>query len=191
MGQGLWIPIKAQVAQFLLARAWALTLEGTPTPPWPWADTRPVARLILPDRSFVVLAQGSGQALAFGPSHVAGSVLPGQPGLSVIAAHRDTHFKALGALGPGQIVAVQRPDGSLHRFRITGARVLDVRTQRLAVTGGPPRLALATCWPLDAPVPGGPLRLVLFADLIPTAMLVERTRYRHNLATNSPLQGHH
>lgn len=43
---------------------------------------------------------------------------------------------------------------------------MDVRAARLTARGGPPRLALVTCWPLNSPVPGGPLRLVLFADRI-------------------------
>jgi len=166
MGQGLWIPVKAQAAQILLARSWARTLDGTPAPPWPWADTMPVAELILPGRSYVVLAGGSGQALAFAPGHLSGTPLPGAPGLSVIAAHRDTHFAGLGDLAPGQNISVRRTDGTVHHFRITTARIMDARGQRLSVTGGPPRLALVTCWPLDSPVPGGPLRFVLFADYV-------------------------
>lgn len=173
LAQGLWIPIKAQAAQFLLARAWTKTLDAgdggaqaKAVRPWPWADTTAVAELKLPEASFVVLSGGSGQALAFAPSHLPGTPLPGEPGLSVIAGHRDTHFAALADLAPGQEVTVRRANGALHRFRITEGRILDTRTTRLAVQGGPPRLALATCWPLDSPVPGGPLRLVLFADAV-------------------------
>ena len=166
LGWALWIPIKAQAAQVLLARAWAQTLAGSPTPPWPWADTQAVAELILPEQSFVVLAGGSGQALAFAPSHLNGTPLPGEPGLSVIAGHRDTHFAALGQLAPGQEVTVRRADGSRHRFRITEGRIVDSRTTQLSVRGDIPRLALSTCWPLDSPVPGGPLRLVIFAVLV-------------------------
>ncbi len=166
LAQGLWIPIKAQAAQFLLARAWQRSLAGDPAPPWPGADTTAVAELSLAGKTFVVLTGGSGQALAFAPSHLPGTPLPGQPGLSVIAAHRDTHVAALGELAPGRVVGVRRLDGRRYRFRITGGRIMDVRAARLTARGGPARLALVTCWPLDSPVPGGPLRLVLFADRI-------------------------
>jgi len=167
LAQGLWIPIKAQLAQILLARAWAQTLQGHAAPPWPGADTTAVAELSFADKSFVVLSGGSGQALAFAPSHLSGTPQPGAAGLSVIAGHRDTHFSSLGRLAPGQIVSLRRADGSRHHFRITEGRIMDARTARLNARGGPPRLALVTCWPLDSPVPGGPLRFVLFANLIP------------------------
>jgi sortase A len=168
LGQGMWIPIKAQLAQVLLARAWAQTLQGNAAPPWPGADTTAVAELSFAGKSFVVLSGGSGQALAFAPSHLPGTPLPGETGLSVIAAHRDTHFAGLAELAPGQIITARRADGSLRRFRVSGGRIMDARTARLNTQDGPPRLALTTCWPLDSPVPGGPLRLVLFTNLIPT-----------------------
>ena len=46
LGHGAWIHAKAQLAQYLLQRAWERTLRGEPAAkPWPWADTWPVARL--------------------------------------------------------------------------------------------------------------------------------------------------
>lgn len=48
-GSGAWIYVKAQLAQVLLQRAWAGTLAGQrDVKPWPWADTWPVARLVVP-----------------------------------------------------------------------------------------------------------------------------------------------
>src|SRR5205823_4776424 len=39
-GDGIWIYAKAQLAQFLLERAWARTLHGErDVKPWNWADT--------------------------------------------------------------------------------------------------------------------------------------------------------
>src|SRR5262249_61701653 len=62
-----WIPVKAQVAQILLLRAWDRTRAGTATAkPWPWADTWPVGRLRVPRLGVdeIVLAGASGNALA-------------------------------------------------------------------------------------------------------------------------------
>lgn len=52
VSSGAWIYVKAQLAQVLLQRAWAGTLAGQQdVKPWPWADTWPIARLIVPRMS--------------------------------------------------------------------------------------------------------------------------------------------
>jgi sortase len=113
-GQGLWIPAKAALAQVLLERAFARSVAtGQPVKPWPWADTWPVARITFPrlHRSVIVLDGASGQALAFGPGHVAGTPDAGDRGTAVYAAHRDTHFALLGQVRPGDEIQVERIDG--------------------------------------------------------------------------------
>jgi len=73
MGWGLYIPAKAVVAQVLLERAWmAAGPTGIAPPPWPWADTRPIARIRTSDNQHnaIVLAGAHGRSLAFGLGHV-------------------------------------------------------------------------------------------------------------------------
>jgi sortase A len=164
-GQGAWIPAKAALAQALLARAFARTLaEGAPARPWPWADTMPVARIAFPslDEAYLALAGSSGQALAFGPGHVEGTPEAGEPGTAVYAAHRDTQFRSLGRLSPGDPVTVQGRDGRIVRFRVVRSRI--VRFDESGIDPDAPgrRLVLATCWPLDGLAPG-PERLVVEA----------------------------
>ena len=68
-GQGSYIHAKALVAQVLLERAFAKSIEtGLPVKPWHWADTWPVARIEVKRLhvSTIALAGSSGQALAFG-----------------------------------------------------------------------------------------------------------------------------
>src|SRR4051812_40905646 len=96
--QGLYIHAKALLAQLLMHRAWQRALAGEPrAKPWPWADTWPVARLTIAGQGVdvFVLAGANGRALAFGPGHVFGTPLPGEPGNSVIGGHRDTHLAFL------------------------------------------------------------------------------------------------
>lgn len=168
LGQGLYIQAKAAVAQVLLERAFAESVaRGETAKPWPWADTWPVALIWVPRlraRS-IVLASGSGQALAFGPGHLAGTPAPGDPGTSVIAAHRDTHFAFLGALVAGDEIVVERTDGAVKRFRVAGRRI--VRFDGYGVDPGAKvrRLALVTCWPIGA-LTSGPLRLVVEAEMV-------------------------
>ncbi len=165
---GLWIPAKAVLAQHLLERAWQRALSGRPrATPWPWADTYPVARLTVAGRSILVLADSGGHGLAFGPTHVAGSAAPGRPGITVISAHRDTHFRGLDRIKPGETITLETRDGRRHRYRTTGARVLPTPEITLPEGEGPPGLVLVTCWPLDGLVPGRPERYALFADELP------------------------
>ena len=43
--QALYIPIKAQVAQIMLTRAFDASVQtGAPVKPWSWADTAPMAK---------------------------------------------------------------------------------------------------------------------------------------------------
>jgi sortase A len=165
LGQGLWIPAKAALAQVLLERAFDRSLAtGRPVKPWPWADTWPVARISFPrlHRAVIVLNGASGQALAFGPGHVAGTPSAGDRGTAVYAAHRDTHFAVLGQVRAGDEIAVQRIDGRQARFRVAGAQV--VRWDASGVDPHAPgrALVLATCWPLAART-HGPLRYLVWA----------------------------
>ena len=82
-----------------MANAWERQLStGDPARPWPWADFTPTARLHFPaqNRSVLALTDAAGESLAFGPTLMAASVAPGERGVAVFAAHRDTHFAFLG-----------------------------------------------------------------------------------------------
>lgn len=169
---GGWIHAKAALARQLVSHAWSETLaRGGPTRPWPWADTWPVARLRFPtlERDMPVLAGASGATLAFGPGHLDGTAEPGAPGNSVIAGHRDTSFTVLGRLHPDDPVSLQGRDGRWRNYRVTGTAVADARLPWPvpAPPSGRSTLTLVTCWPLDAIVPGGPMRYLVFAEEIP------------------------
>ncbi len=164
--RGLWIPAKAVAAQVLLEGAWRRARAGGVAPrPWPWADTWPVGRLGIGDGpTLVVLAGATGRSLAFGPGHVDGTALPGEPGNVVLAGHRDTVFRRLAGLRPGDEIRLEGADGSRWRYRVVDTRVRDHRDTAPLAPSDHPRLTLITCWPFDALVPGGPQRFVVTAD---------------------------
>jgi sortase A len=165
VGQGIWIPLKARLAQVLLERAFAASLaSGRPVKPWSWADTWPVARIDVPrlGASAVVLAGSSGQALAFGPAHVEGTPEPGEQGIAVYSGHRDTHFSFAGAMRRGDEIVVTRRDGVVARFRVTASEVVRWDQSGIEPAKGGPGLVLATCWPLHART-NGPLRYLVHA----------------------------
>ncbi|MCH9806544.1 MAG: class GN sortase [Alphaproteobacteria bacterium] len=176
IGQASFIHAKAMVAQVLLERAFsASVVSGEPVKPWSWADTWPVARVEVPriGADSIVLKGASGQALAFGPGHLDGTPTPGDPGWSVLSAHRDTHFAFLGKVRIGDRIAVTRNDGRRVGFIVTGTKV--VRWDRSGVVSSAPGtgLVLATCWPLNARTPG-PLRYLVFAEVAGASKRVDR-----------------
>ena len=164
--EGIWIHAKAALAQHLIGRAWATAKSGAaPTRPWPWADTLPVARLEAPRHEIdqVVLSGLSGRNLAFGPTLMDGTAAPGAPGVTVIAGHRDTHFRFLETVEPGDPLALTGGDGKRHFYRVISAEVADGTKARLRVGDDRPHLVLVTCFPFESVEPGGPLRYVVTA----------------------------
>jgi sortase A len=187
LATGAWIHVKAGVAQVLLRNAWARTErdawarterdagvrtqrdaraparrgDTTLHKPWPWADTAPVARLVAPrlDVDLIVLDGFSAQALAFGPG-----LVRGENGTLVLSAHRDTHFAFLREVRLEERLVLERAGEAPREYRVRATRVLDYRAAGALLAGRPDALVLVTCWPFDALVPGGPLRLLVFAE---------------------------
>ncbi len=168
-GHGAVIHAKAIVAQVLLERAFRQTIAtGRPIKPWSWADTVPVARIEIRRLgvSTIALAGSSGQALAFGAGHVEGTAEPGEPGIAVYSAHRDTHFRFLRDVRTGDEIEVTRRDGRTFRYRTDSARVVRFDASGIDPVTDGSELVLSTCWPFDALTPG-PERYILHARLVP------------------------
>ncbi len=166
LGQGAYIPAKAWLAQELMQRAWTRAGQGVEqAAPWPWADTFPVARLTSNARGIdlIVLQGGSGRTLAFGPGHLSASALPGERGNTVIAGHRDTHFRFLRDLEPGELLSVESTDGRRHVYKVIGADVVDSRRGSLVLDTEHPMLSLVTCYPFESRDAGGPMRYIVTA----------------------------
>lgn len=165
-GGAAWIHAKAALAQRLIASSWEGTKKDGARRPWPWADTRPLARLTVPSRgiSLYVLEGTSGRSLAFGPGHVDGTALPGSAGNSVIVAHKDTHFAFLRNLREDEEIDVEDARGRLTRYRVREVAVVDKGATRLLDPADSPQLTLITCWPFDGVRPGTAQRYVVIAD---------------------------
>lgn len=163
-GEATYMLAKARLAQFLIERSWI----STGNQPWPWADTWPIARLLIPDIKLdsFVLSGATGATLAFGPGMVSGSAAPGENGVTMIAAHRDTHFESLSQISQGSVIRIQNTDKLWHQYRVTGIRIADSRTEFIEPNPADSKMILVTCYPFDALIPGGPLRFVVEAELI-------------------------
>lgn len=172
IGQALWIPAKAQVAQWLLADAWEHSVHnGEPVKPWPWADHWPVAQLSMPDIGInqIVLAGDTGSVLAFGPGeNMQAKAL--ESGARIISGHRDTHFAFLKDIAIGQNLYLTDTDGQVA-YRVESVQVVDSARVQLRPEAYPQGLLLVTCYPFDAMTAGGSLRLVVMAERLETSHL--------------------
>jgi sortase A len=168
IARAAYIPAKAALAQALLERAWIKVQAGEKHAkpwPWPWADISPLALLEVSKlhRRSIVLEGASGAAMAFGPGHMPNTPPIGAAGTAIIAAHRDTQFAFLGALGPGDWISVTTADGQHHGFRVTETRIVRADASGLdAEDKSAVRLALVTCYPFSG-VLHSPWRYVVLA----------------------------
>jgi sortase A len=165
-GDAAMIHLKAALAPQLIARAWTDTLAGLEAvKPWPWADTWPVARLQVPslDIDLYVLAGANGASLPFGPGHLSGTAAPGTAGTSVIAGHRDTHFRFLEKLEAGTTISLELASGITRDYRVSHVDIIDARRERIWPEPDTEKLLLVSCKPSGRFDSRGPYRLLVTA----------------------------
>jgi sortase A len=171
---GLYVFTKAELAQYLIADAWHKSLQSDkPHKPWPWADTHPVAELIIGEKTWYVLAGASGRNLAFAPTHVSSTPEPGEKGNSVIVGHRDTQFNSLKRLQRGDLINVKTQHGT-QQFKVTMLRVaqqsqieyMQGNTNNETLDVDRADLTLITCYPFDSLVPDPTHRYIVRATRI-------------------------
>lgn len=191
-GKGAYIQSKAVLAQGLMVLAWQRYLDtGEPQKPWPWADIKPIGKLIV-DRlqvEQIMLDSHAGEALAFGPGMVRGETswsnttwpntslsntsLSNNP-VWVVAGHRDTHFRFLEKLllkdvirlsiGSDETGAEGFPNDAA--YAIQSLQVMDSRIHHLPLNAMENTLYLVTCYPFNEIRSGGPLRYVVTATQV-------------------------
>jgi len=130
-----------------------LAARGSMTKLW-------IPRIKLED---VVLEGVGSDALLLGPGHMESSVEPGLPGNAVIAGHRDTFFRKLHKLRPGDDVYVLR-DGHRFRYRVTARKIVQPNDLSVLRSSDKSELTLITCYPTHAIGPA-PERLVVVATM--------------------------
>ena len=160
-GHGIYLAVKAKFAQYLLEQAWLESKQlGQAVAPWPWADTKPLARLefIQRNQNFIIMEGSSGRTLAFAPGHLSGSALPGKPGHTIISAHRDTHFSFLEKLTLDDLLTLETLDNKKHYYKINAIYIVNIRNEPLVLQPEKGLLTLITCYPFDAIDAGSPFR---------------------------------
>ena len=188
---GLAVPVTAQVAQERLdrqfearleeqaqaphSRATATTVSGPARAPVgrePTASAAPkagpmlfrlgVARLGISE--VVRSGEATHERLAGGPVMIKRGDAASP--VTVLSAHRDTHFLFIRDLQQDDVVTLQSDAGRIDRYRVIGFET--VRWDRFSYPLDParPLLALATCYPFGGIEYGGPWRRVAWAERI-------------------------
>jgi sortase A len=167
---GAYIPIKAELAQYLIQSAWKMSNNtGYQVKPWNWMDSHPVMRLSSTkhDQDLIVLSGDTGNILAFGPGYNAGTNYPGRSGTTLISGHRDTHFRFLQDVALGdEFVLDSILDNNNYTYKVSNIKIIDSDKQDIAIIDNQSELKLVTCYPFNAPIAGGPLRYIVTAILI-------------------------
>jgi len=161
-----WIYGKSVLGQILMELAWQKSLASeTIEKAWPWADTWPVAKLVVEKTgsSLIVLEGVSGEALAFGPGRISETSASATAGTFAIGGHRDSHLAFLEHLNPGDGLLLQTLDGSITRFEVDNHFVADSLSDTLTVSTELHALILITCFPFNALQTGGSKRYVVVA----------------------------
>jgi len=164
----LYIPAKAKLAQYLLEAAWQESrVSQKPVPPWPWADTYPIAKMVIPSIGLdvIILSGSSGRSLAFAPGHISASVNPGGVGNSLISAHRDTHFQDLDKLKNNALIYIERPNGKQFVFKVSDKRIIATEKEGILLHSDKPQLGLITCYPLQGVQSDPTKRFFIHADI--------------------------
>ena len=159
-----------------LEAARAAVPDAVPTTPAvvpPPMPTRPslsaraiVARIEVPRlRMSAIAREGVDvRTLRGSVGHVPGTALPGEPGNSAFAAHRDTFFRPLEGIRNGDVIVVTTADG-VHRYTVVGTRIVDPTEVSVLRSTDRSQLTLVTCYPFDY-VGSAPQRFIVQAVLV-------------------------
>jgi sortase A len=125
-----------------------------------------LTRITIPsiDLSAVIVEGTDLYSLMIGPGHLVGTAQPGGSGNAVVSAHRDTFFRHISNLTPGDHIIIER-DGRSFTYAVEGFRIVKPNDISVTAPSNDNRLTLITCDPAYYPGPA-PQRLVVISKLV-------------------------
>ncbi len=131
------------------------------------SDGAEVGRLRIPSlRLSAIILQGTGSGtLRRAVGHLPGSALPGQAGNVVLAGHRDTFFRPLCNIRPGDTITLQTPRASFN-YRVASSAIVAPNDVGVLAPSAGDTLTLVTCYPFYFIGPA-PRRFIVHAELSP------------------------
>ncbi|MCW1430749.1 class D sortase [Novosphingobium sp. JCM 18896] len=185
--QGVAVPVRARLAQDGLEHEFARRLEnhrvtlaaeprgrrlarpasGSAAATLALPSSGPIARITvarLGVAEIVLAGAATHEQLARGPAVIKQGDAANP--VTVLAAHRDTHFLFVRDLREGDEITLQYVTGSKERYRVVRFETLRWDTFFYPLDPARPLLALATCYPFGGTEYGGPWRRVAWAERV-------------------------
>ena len=145
------------------------TQPAAPPSTTPAAVTRRVlGRLEIPTLgvSTIVREGEDARTLQLAIGHIAGTALPGAPGNMGLAAHRDTFFRRLREINPGDVIRLVAVEG-IYTYVVDSTQIVDPDDLWVLNPTPEPSLTLVTCYPFTY-IGDAPERFVVKARLAPS-----------------------
>ena len=162
-----------------LLEAWLFQRETEiqilPPPPRPQSSksrTKPrfqegdfIGRMTIPrlDVDLHVVEGLGKKELRRAPGHMVGTGFPGEPDNTIIAAHRDTHFRPLKDIRVGDDILLQF-DGDYLLYRVRETEIVTPDNVAVLQPSDTAKLTLITCYPFYY-LGSAPKRFIVKADL--------------------------
>jgi sortase A len=112
--------------------------------------------------SSVVIEGDDSAALLLAVGHLADTPLPWNDGNSVLAAHRDTFFRPLKGIKPGDVIRFTTADSEME-YVVRQTRVVEPTDVEVLDPTPSPTLTLITCFPFDY-IGSAPQRFIVTAE---------------------------
>lgn len=134
-------PVTAELAQAAAGGRAAGKVVRSPLLPF-------VAKLDIPTIALTALVVDGvdAQTLRRAVGRIPSSSLPGEPGDVALAGHRDTDFRALGALALGDALILRTADGE-YQYEVESIRIVTPQRVDVLTPADHPTLTLVTCYP--------------------------------------------
>ena len=133
------------------------------------AERRVLGRLEIPTLgvSTIVREGEDARTLQLAVGHIAGTALPGAAGNMGLAGHRDTFFRRLREIDPGDVIRLVAVDGT-YTYVVDSTQIVDPDDLWVLDPTPEPSLTLVTCYPFTY-LGSAPERFIVRARLVPNA----------------------
>ena len=124
-----------------------------------------IGRIEIPSLNLsTMILEGDGERqLRLGAGHLPGTVLPGERGNVVIAAHRDTFFRPLRKISRNDEITLTTLSGSF-RYVVESVEITNPQNTAILQASAKPELSLVTCYPFYL-VGSAPDRFIVHARM--------------------------
>ena len=162
-GAALYQNYESQQLDEVLRGAHAAPAGATPA-----VVRRVLGRLEIPTLgvSTIVREGEDARTLQLAIGHIAGTALPGGPGNMGLAGHRDTFFRRLREINPGDVIRLVAVEGTFT-YVVDSTQIVDPDDLWVLDPTPDPSLTLVTCYPFTY-LGAAPERFIVRARLTPS-----------------------